>query len=93
MGLIRASWPLAQRTLADLVNPDAPAEVRHAQANALGRDVSSEVAAKYFEFLTTLDITAFLPRVQVPTLVVVTTLSSGGAVPMKIGRASCRERV
>ena len=86
MGLIRASWPLAQRTLADLVNPDAPAEVRHAQANALGRDVSSEVAAKYFEFLTTLDITAFLPHVQVPTLVVVTTQSGGGAVPMGVTR-------
>ena len=86
MGLIRASWPLAQRTLADLVNPDAPAEVRHAQANALGRDVSSEVAAKYFEFLTTLDITAFLPRVQVPTLVLDTTLSGGGAVPTSVIR-------
>ena len=87
MGLIRASWPLAQRTLVDLAEPDAPAEVRHTRANALRRDVSQEVAAKYFEFLTTLDITTFLPRVQAPTLVLVTTLTNGGAVPVSVTRA------
>lgn len=87
-GLIRASWQLVPRTLADLVNPDAPAEERHPVANALGRDVSPEVAAKYIEFLTTSEITSFLPRVQAPTLVVVTTVSGGGVVAGVVAAAA-----
>ena len=65
--LIRANWPLAQRTLADLVFPDAAAEPRHRQSNALRKTISQELAAKYVELITSLDIRSFLPRVQAPT--------------------------
>src|SRR3990172_7069270 len=83
--LIRADWALAQRMIADLIFPDAPAELRHAQANALGRGVSPEVAAKYVEFTTSFDVRSFLPRVQAPTLILHPDV--GGDRPISASRA------
>ena len=83
--LIRADWALAQRMIADLIFPDAPAEVRHAQANALRRAVSPEVAAKYVELTTSFDVRSFLPRVQAPTLILHSDV--GGERPISASRA------
>jgi class 3 adenylate cyclase len=83
--LIRANWPLARRTLTDIGFPNAPAEMRHGLANALRRAISSEIAAEYVEFVTNLDVTSFLPRVQAPTLVL--HPRAPAAVPMSASQA------
>ncbi len=67
--LIRRDWALGRRMLADLVFPDAPPEVRHGQADALRDGISPDVAARYVEYMTTLDLSPLLPRVQAPVLV------------------------
>ncbi len=83
--LIRANWPLARRAIADIGLPSGPTELQRWFSNTLREAVSPEVAAGYVEFVTTLDVTAFLPRVQAPTLV----LHPRGDrnVPINAGRA------
>jgi class 3 adenylate cyclase len=67
--LIRGNWSLARRTIADLTFPSGPTEVRRWFSASLRRSLSPEVAAKCVDFLATVDVRPFLPRVTSPTLV------------------------
>lgn len=67
-GLIRTDWSAARRSMA------APrfdtADLQRSWSSVLRRSMSQEVAARYWEeFIAGLDITAELPRVHAPTLV------------------------
>ena len=68
--MTKTHWSLAQRTLADLYLRDGSAEQRRALKDALGKGVSADVAAKYLAFISSFDISEFLPRVKAPTLVI-----------------------
>jgi len=67
--LIRGNWSLARRTIADTVFPSGPIELQRWFSESFRQAMSAEVAAKCVEFLATVDVRPFLPRVTVPTLV------------------------
>ncbi len=67
--LIRGNWSLARRALADIVFPKGPTELQVWFSNLLRESMSPEVAAKYIEFQTNVDIRPLLPQVKAPTLV------------------------
>ena len=67
--LIRGNWSLARRVIADVTFPSGSADLRRWYSSSLRRSVSPEVAAECVEFLATVDVRPFLPRVTVPTLV------------------------
>ena len=67
--LIRDNWSLARRTMADSTYPSGPVELQRWWADLLRQSMSPDVAARYVEFQTSLDIEAYLPQVQAPTLV------------------------
>ena len=68
--LIRSNWPLARRTLVEHYWPHMDSERRGALRDVLQKSVSSEVAAKYFEAISSFDIRSLLPQVRVPTIVI-----------------------
>ena len=67
--LVRQNWSLARRAIADIVYPSGPTEVQRWFAGMCRQTVSAEMAAKYIEFQTTVDVTELLPLVKTPTLV------------------------
>ena len=67
--LIRDNWRLARRTMADSAYPSGPIELQRWWADLLRQSMSPDVAARYLEFQPSLDIEAFLPQVEAPTLV------------------------
>jgi class 3 adenylate cyclase len=82
--LIRGNWSLARTAIAGLVYPSGPSERQRWFADFLRRSVSPETAARYVEFHATVDVTAYLPRVPAPTLI----LHARGYrnVPIRAGR-------
>ena len=69
LDLARTNWPVARKLIIDLLSPHVHPSTRHKYADALGRDVSSTVAALYFEMMATFDVRESLSKVQAPTLV------------------------
>jgi class 3 adenylate cyclase len=67
--LTRQNWSLARRAIADIVYPSGPTELQRRTAGRLRRAISSEMAARYIELTTTVDVVDFLPQVKAPTLV------------------------
>ena len=67
--LVRQNWSLARRALADVVYPSGPTEVQRWFAGVNRQSVSAEMAAKYIEFHSTVDVTELLPQVKAPTLI------------------------
>jgi len=67
--LIRGNWSLARRALTDVVFPSGSGDLRRRYSSFLHQCISPEVAAQCVEFLATVDVRPFLPRVSVPTLV------------------------
>lgn len=67
--LVRQNWSLARRAIADIVYPSGPTEVQRWFAGMYRQSVSAEMAAKYIEFQTTVDVTELLPQVKTPTLI------------------------
>ncbi|MCH8813685.1 MAG: alpha/beta hydrolase [Chloroflexi bacterium] len=67
--LIRDNWSMARRTMADSTYPSGPIEFQRWWANRVRQSMSSDVAARYLEFLTSVDIKPYLPQVEAPTLV------------------------
>jgi class 3 adenylate cyclase/pimeloyl-ACP methyl ester carboxylesterase len=67
--MIRESWGLARRALADITFPSGPTEPQRWFSNSFRQSVSPEVAAKCVEFYANVDVRPFLPRVTVLTLV------------------------
>lgn len=68
--LIRSNWPLARRTIAEHYWPHMNSEKRSALRDVLQKSVSSQIAAKYFEAISSFDIRSLLPQVRVPTIVI-----------------------
>ena len=86
MELIRGSWSLARRTLADVVFPSGPTELQRWWANVCRQSVSPELAERYIEFYATVDVRPFLPQVKAPTLVL--HRRGDRNVPIAFGRAA-----
>ncbi len=84
--LIRGSWSLARRTLADVVFPSGPTELQLWWSSTLRESVSRELAERYMEFYATVDVRPFLPQVKAPTLVL--RRSGDRNVPVAAARAA-----
>jgi DNA-binding CsgD family transcriptional regulator/pimeloyl-ACP methyl ester carboxylesterase len=67
--LIRTNWRLATRTFAGLAFPTGPAVEQLWLARQWRSAISPAMAARYFEFMFGLDLSAHLPEVQASTLV------------------------
>jgi len=69
-GMIRADWSLARRALATVFFPSGSTDMQRWWSRVMRDGTSSDVAARHYEeFIAGLDITAELPRIQAPTLV------------------------
>ena len=66
--LTRVNWPLACRTMADVLFPKGPDDVRRRHAYLLRGSLSAEVAAKYLAMYD-IDIRDIPPTITTPTLV------------------------
>jgi pimeloyl-ACP methyl ester carboxylesterase len=68
--MIRADWSLARRAIATVFFPSGPVEMQRWWSRVMKDSTSPEAAARHYEeFIAGLDITAELPRIQAPTLV------------------------
>jgi class 3 adenylate cyclase/pimeloyl-ACP methyl ester carboxylesterase len=84
--LIRGHWRLAQKAIADILFPSGPIELQRRFSDHLREHVSPEVAARYYEFMTSVDVRPFLPLVKAPTLVL--HRRRVRSVPFKAGQAA-----
>ena len=66
---IRTHWGIGSKVLADLYRPGASDEAAGHLARVLRQSVGPEVAAGYLEAVYRADVSALLPRVNAPTLV------------------------
>ena len=66
---IRMNWSLARRAMATVVFPDGPTDLQRRWSDMVRESTSPEVAVMHLKFDATLDISEFLPRIEVPTLV------------------------
>ena len=82
--LIHANWRLAQRALADIIFPKGPTKLQIWFSDLLRESMSPEVAAKYIEFQTNVDIRPLLPKLKAPTLVLHPRRER--RVPVSVGR-------
>ncbi len=67
--LIRASWGLGSKTIADIFIPDAKAEELQSLAEFQRLSSDAEVAAKLLELCYSIDVTEALPEIKIPTLI------------------------
>ena len=68
--LVRADWEIGARTLAQVAAPSADVEVLEEAAKFLRKAASGDTAAAFLEEgFFKIDVTDYLPRVKVPTLV------------------------
>ena len=82
--LVRQNWSLARRAIADITYPSGPTEFQRWLAGVMRQSISPEMAAKYLEFTATVDVTALLPQVKAPTLVL--HRRGDRSVPSRAGR-------
>jgi class 3 adenylate cyclase/pimeloyl-ACP methyl ester carboxylesterase len=67
--LTRQNWSLARRAIAGVCFPSGPTDLQRWFYNSLREHASPEMAAKCVEFFASVDVRSYLPRVEVPTLV------------------------
>ena len=84
--LLRASWPLARRTIADLFFPSGPDELRKWTVTCLRESMSPQAAARFLEFSSTVDVAAEGAGLQAPALLL--HRRGDRAVPVSAGRAA-----
>lgn len=82
--LVRQNWSLARRAMADVTYPSGPTEQQRWLAGVMRQSISPEMAAKYLKFQSTVDVTALLPQVKAPTLVL--HRRGDRSVPSRAGR-------
>jgi len=82
--MIRANYSMARRTLADLLYPSGPDEMRRWAARFLKEAVPAETAARYVEYEATINIADTLEEISNPTLVIHHRRER--YVPIKAGR-------
>ena len=69
ISLVKASWGIGSRALADLFYPEAPSDWVNAFTRYQKESTSAEVATGIIELIYALDVTELLPRVNIPTLI------------------------
>jgi len=69
ISLVKASWGIGSKALADLFYPEAPSDWVNAFTRYQKESTSAEVATGIIELIYALDVTELLPRVDIPTLV------------------------
>jgi DNA-binding CsgD family transcriptional regulator len=67
--LIHTNWNLATRAIADIALPGGPIVDQRWLARMFREAFSPEVAALYWQFMATVDLRPYLPRIKAPTLV------------------------
>ena len=67
--LIRSNWRAARILLADLTFPTGPLEEKELSTASLKDGMSPEQAVMTAEFYTSVDVTDYLSRIEIPTLV------------------------
>jgi len=68
--LARNHWPAYRRMMATSGFPTGPLELQRWFSNMMRDAISPQVAARYVEFETSVDISGLLPELRMPTLVV-----------------------
>ena len=81
---MRAEWGLASAALTELFIPGASPEEREAFARTQRLSADAETAASLLEATAEVDVTALLPKIAAPTLVV--HVKGDRAVPFEFGR-------
>jgi class 3 adenylate cyclase len=69
ISLVKASWGLGSKALADIFIPEANSEELQSQARYQRLSSSSEIAANLLELCYKVDVTASLSRIKNPTLI------------------------
>jgi class 3 adenylate cyclase len=69
-GLIHSDWSAARRLLALGAFPSGPVEAQREYSRMLRENISPDVAARYFEFAASIDLSELLPRIVAPTTVI-----------------------
>lgn len=67
--LIHGNWSLATRAMADIGLPGGPVEDQRWMARMFREAFTPEVAALYWQFMASVDLRPYLPRIKAPTLV------------------------
>jgi class 3 adenylate cyclase/pimeloyl-ACP methyl ester carboxylesterase len=83
--LVRGNWGMARRAMADLGFPNGPPEMQRYLSRYFRESVTPEVAARFLEFESRLDVTDLLPHVKAPALVL--HRRGDQSVPIRAGRA------
>jgi class 3 adenylate cyclase len=71
-GLIHSDWSAARRLFADGAFPSGPVEAQREYSQMLRENISPDVAARYLEFVGSIDLSELLPRIVAPTTVMST---------------------
>lgn len=69
ISMVRASWGMGSKALSDIFLPGATPEARKAFVEYQKNSASAEVAANLLSLLYSLDVSEFLPKLEVPTLI------------------------
>ena len=67
--LIREDWNMAARAITNSVFPSGPSELQRWYARVTRESMSPEIARKYMDFYTSVDVRPYLREVSAPTLV------------------------
>jgi len=67
--LVTTNWRFARKAIADMLLPSGTAEEKDEIVESLKNSMSSEMAARGFEFYWHLDVSEYLEKIQTPTLV------------------------
>ncbi len=69
IGLVRASWGIGSRILADMIAPDAPPALAASLARTQRESATPDVAARLLKALFDADVHDLLPDIRAPALV------------------------
>jgi len=69
VSLVKASWGLGSKTLADIFLPGANTEELQSLAKYQRESSTPEIAAKILELFYSIDVTRLLPNIKIPTLI------------------------
>lgn len=69
VSLVKASWGLGSKTLADIFLPGANTEELQSLAKYQRESSTPEIAAKILELSYSVDVTRLLPNIKIPTLI------------------------
>ena len=93
ISLVRASWGLGSKALADMFHPEANTEELQSLAKFQRDSASPEIAAKLLELCFSLDVSELLSGINIPTLILhregdkVVTIDHGRQLAVEIPNA------